>query len=159
MKKLILLAMLGIASAITLPATAQVNVSINIGSQPNWGPSGYDHVDYYYLPEIESYYYVPTKKFVYYSGNRWVHSRSLPARYRNYDLYSGRKYVINSPRPYLQHNVYRTRYVNHRPERVQHHYTRHYVKQQEYRGREHGGKHHGGKHHKQKGRKHDNRRH
>lgn len=149
MKKLFLLAMLGLASAITLPATAQVNVSINIGSQPQWGPSGYNHVDYYYMPEIESYYYVPTKKFIYYSGNSWVHARSLPVRYRNYDLYSGPKYVINSPRPYMQHNVYKVKYSKQRPHYAKQRYVKQYNDKQ----------HHGGKNHKSKGRKHDNRRH
>ncbi|TCC98153.1 hypothetical protein [Pedobacter psychroterrae] len=152
MKKLFLLTMLGLASAITLPATAQLNVSINIGSQPQWGPSGYNHVDYYYMPEIESYYYVPTKKFIYYSGNTWVHTRSLPTRYRNYDLYSGPKYVINSPRPYMQHNVYKVKYSKHKPKYVQHHNVKqHHVKHK-------GNNGHGGKH-KSKGGKHDNRRH
>ncbi|ETZ21668.1 hypothetical protein [Pedobacter sp. V48] len=115
MKKLFLLAMLGFASiiALTAPAKAQVNISVNIGSQPQWGPRGYDYVDYYYMPDIESYYYVPTRQFIYLNGNRWVHSRSLPHRYRGYNLYSGRKYVINSPRPYHNHNAYRVKYGRH----------------------------------------------
>jgi hypothetical protein len=110
MRKLLLIAALGIASLTAAPAKAQVSLSVNIGTQPQWGPSGYDHVDYYYLPEVESYYYVPTRQFIYYSGNTWIHSRSLPSRYRHYDLYSGRKVVINSPRPYLHHVNYRSRY-------------------------------------------------
>lgn len=158
MKKLFLLTMLGLASAITLPATAQLNVSINIGSQPQWGPSGYNHVDYYYMPEIESYYYVPTKKFIYYSGNSWVHTRTLPTRYRNYDLYSGPKYVINSPRPYMQHNVYKVKYSKHKPHHDQRYAKQRYVKQK-YVQHHNGKQHHGGKHDKGKGRKHDNRRH
>ena len=152
MKKLILVTMLALASVIALPALAQVNVNINIGSQPKWGPTGYNHVDYYYMPEIESYYYVPTKKFIYYSGNTWVHTRTLPARYRNYDLYSGPKYVINSPRPYMKHSVYKVKYSKHKP-----YYTQHRsVKQHHVKHRGNNG--HGGKH-KSKGGKHDNRRH
>jgi hypothetical protein len=99
------------ATAIYQPAKAQVSLQINIGSQPNWGPRGYNHVDYYYLPEVESYYYVPTRQFVYLERNRWVHRKSLPSRYRNYDLYGGRKIVINQPRPYLQHHVYQSSYI------------------------------------------------
>jgi hypothetical protein len=123
MKKLIVFALIGFAAIAVTPAKAQVSVSINIGSQPAWGPRGYNHVDYYYLPEVQSYYYVPTRQFIYLSGNRWIHARSLPSRYRNYDLYGGRKVVINGDRPYLQHNVYRTRYasnayVYNRPQRV-----------------------------------------
>jgi hypothetical protein len=154
MKKLILFAMLGLASAMALPASAQVNVSINIGSQPKWGPSGYNYVDYYYMPEIESYYYVPTKRFVHYSGNRWVHTRSLPARYRNYDLYSGPKYVINAPRPYLKHNVYKVKYSKHK------HYAKPGKRQhyQPAKKRYNGKQHFSAKPNKHKGKKHDHRR-
>ena len=104
--------MVFVASAIAIyqPAKAQVSLQVNIGSQPNWGPRGYDHVDYYYLPEVQSYYYVPTRQFVYLERNKWVHRKSLPSRYRNYDLYGGRKVVINQPRPYLQHHVYQSSY-------------------------------------------------
>ncbi len=110
MNKLILMVLVASATAIYQPAKAQLSVQINIGSQPNWGPRGYDYVDYYYLPEVESYYHVPTRQFVYLERNRWVHHRSLPARYRNYDLYHGRKVVINQSRPYLQHHTYRANY-------------------------------------------------
>lgn len=110
MKKFILLAALGIAAASYQPAKAQVNVSINIGSQPQWGPRGYNYVDYYYLPEVQSYYHVPTRRFVYLERNKWVHRRALPSRYRHYDLYHGQKIVINKPRPYLEHHIYQTNY-------------------------------------------------
>ncbi|TDQ11161.1 hypothetical protein [Pedobacter metabolipauper] len=133
MRKLVLLGMLGFAAttALTVPAKAQINVSINIGSQPQWGPRGYDHVDYYYLPDVESYYYVPTKKFIYYSGNRWVHARNLPSRYRSYNLHSGRKYVINEPRPYASHHIYKAKYnAGHNWNGDRRHYS---VKQKVYR--------------------------
>lgn len=110
MKRLVVFAMLGFAAMSVTPAKAQVSVNINIGSQPEWGPRGYNHVDYYYLPEVESYYYVPTRQFIYSDGGRWIHSRNLPSRYRGYNLYNGRKVVINSNRPYLRHDTYRSRY-------------------------------------------------
>ena len=110
MKKLILLAALGIAAVSYQPANAQVNVSINIGSQPQWGPRGYNYVDYYYLPEVQSYYHVPTRRFIYLDRNKWVHRKSLPKMYRNYNLYQGRKIVINQPRPYLKHQQYQSNY-------------------------------------------------
>lgn len=106
------MAAIGIVSFTAAPVKAQVSLSINIGSQPQWGPRGYNHVDYYYLPDVESYYCVPTREFVYLSGNRWIHNRSLPYRYRGYDLYGGRKVVINSPNPWMRHNSYRTQYVS-----------------------------------------------
>ncbi|MES2419051.1 MAG: hypothetical protein V4541_12750 [Bacteroidota bacterium] len=106
MKKFIVMALM--ASAIA--TKAQVSVQINIGSQPQWGPVGYNHVDYYYLPDIETYYYVPKRQFVYLNNGNWMFSNSLPARYRNYDLYHGYKVVVNRERPYLNYNSDRIKY-------------------------------------------------
>lgn len=95
-------------------AQVRVNVNVNIGSQPVWGPVGYDYVDYYYLPDIDAYYYVPSRQFIYLNGPRWVWASSLPAPYRGYDLYHGYKVVINEPRPYLHHNTYKAKYAGYR---------------------------------------------
>jgi len=93
---------------------AQVRVSINIGSQPLWGPVGYQTADYYYLPDIETYYYVPQRQFIYLSNGRWVFATSLPERYRGYDLYNGYKVVINEPRPYLHFKEDKIKYVKYK---------------------------------------------
>lgn len=93
-------------------ATAQVNVSINIDKQPVWGPVGYDHVDYYYMPEVDAYYCVPKQQYVYLQGNKWVFSKSLPARYRNVDLYKTYKVVVNGDKPYLHHDEHRKQYAS-----------------------------------------------
>ncbi len=95
-------------------AQVRVGVNINIGSQPVWGPVGYDYAEYYYLPDIDAYYYVPRHQFIYLSNGRWIFSAALPVRYHDYDLYSGYKVVINEPRPYLHANVFRTRYAPYR---------------------------------------------
>jgi len=114
MKKLFLIAAVMMVSFLSMPAKAQLNVNVNIGSQPLWGPTGYDHVDYYYLPDVESYYYVPKRQFVYLNGNDWVFANSLPTRYSNYDLYNGYKVVINSPKPYLNFKNDRVKYEQYR---------------------------------------------
>ncbi len=112
-KRLFLFAMLGIALLINKPAHAQVSVNINIGSQPLWGPTGYDHVDYYYMPDIDTYYYVPSQQYVYLEGNRWVWRNSLPPNHRDYDLYNGYKVVMNTPKPWLQHQTHVVKYQTH----------------------------------------------
>jgi len=116
MKKLILSAAILLSCLMYKTASAQVGISlgVNIGSQPDWGPVGYDHADYYYMPDIDTYYYVPTHQYVYYDNNVWVHRTYLPARYRNYNLYSGYKVVINGRDPWLRNDVYRTRYYGYR---------------------------------------------
>ena len=102
MKKMIICAGIFLSALAFNDAKSQVRVHVNfnIGSQPVWGPAGYDYAEYYYLPEIETYYYVPRHQFIYLSGGRWVFSTALPSRYRGYDLNRGYKVVINEPRPY-----------------------------------------------------------
>jgi len=113
MKKLIVLFIAVVGFTVT--TEAQINVSINIGSQPAWGPAGYDHVDYYYMPDIESYYYVPDHVYIYRNGNSWQRSRNLPARYSHYDVYNSHKVVINGVnKPYLQNNRYRQEYAGYK---------------------------------------------
>jgi hypothetical protein len=114
MKRILLLGTLIIGGVLVNKADAQVHVSVNIGAQPEWGPSGYDYAEYYYLPDIESYYYVPTRQFTYFYRGRWVTSAYLPPRYRNYNLYSGYKVVINERNPWSHFNDHRGRYANYR---------------------------------------------
>lgn len=119
MKKLIILSLLGVMGILPFRAAAQISLNINIGSQPLWGPVGYDHVEYYYLPDIESYYYVPKQQFVYQDRGKWIFSRNLPSRYRNYDLYNGYKVVVNSRNPYLNFNNDRRQYARYKNVRTQ----------------------------------------
>jgi hypothetical protein len=95
-------------------AQAQVNVGlrINVGTQPIWGPTGYDHVEYYYLPDIEAYYNVPQARFYYFDGGRWIGRSRLPARYHDFDLYNSYKVVVNDRSPYRRHATYRDQYAS-----------------------------------------------
>jgi hypothetical protein len=121
MKKIIFTAaiLIGCLSAKFANAQLHVSLGVNIGSQPEWGPVGYDHVDYYYMPDVDAYYDVPTHQYVYLSNGGWVHRAYLPGRYRNYDVYHGYKVVVNRPNPWLHHTEYRTRYASYRGRRDQ----------------------------------------
>ena len=113
MKKLKFL-VFGIALMFAGSAYGQLSVRLNIGTPPAWGPEGYNDVHYYYLPDIESYYDVQSSMFIYYSGNRWIHSRNLPSRYRNYDLYGGYKVPMSGYRgntPYSNFRGHRMKYA------------------------------------------------
>lgn len=116
MKKLIFIALFILAASSFKQAGAQVrvNVNVNIGSQPNWGPAGYDYAEYYYLPDIEVYYYIPTRQFIYLSGSNWVFTYSLPSRYRSYNLYTGYKVVVNEPGAYQYYSAHKVKYARYR---------------------------------------------
>lgn len=95
-------------------AQVSLNVNFNIGSQPVWGPVGYDYVEFYYLPDIEVYYWVPRRQYVYLSNGRWVFATYLPARYRSYNLYTGYKVVINEPRAWNHFHSHKTKYISYK---------------------------------------------
>lgn len=110
MRKIIYAAFLfGLCSVVT-PTKAQVNVNINIDSQPLWGPVGYDYVRYYYIPEIDVYYDVPRRRYTYYQGNRWITRASLPSRYRHVDMYKTYKVVVNQADPWRKHSDMKRKY-------------------------------------------------
>jgi hypothetical protein len=110
MKKIVATLLIGSLIMAFNSTQAQVKFQINIGSQPVWGPTGYDHVEYYYIPDIDAYYYVPRHQYVYWRGNHWVYAASLPGRYHDFDLYHSYKVVVNEPRPYLHHDADKVRY-------------------------------------------------
>ncbi len=85
--KTLKLIILGIGLFLTGSNQAQVSVNVNIGTAPTWGPVGYSEVEYYYLPDVESYYDVRASRFIYYTNGKWIRSRYLPAHHRHYDLY------------------------------------------------------------------------
>ena len=115
MKKLIIAAAIIAGCMSTKIASAQVrfSVGVNIGAQPEWGPVGYDHADYYYMPDIDAYYDVPAHQYVYYENNVWVHGRALPPRY-HFDRYNTYKVVVNQRNPWEHQEVIRQRYANYR---------------------------------------------
>jgi len=114
MKKIFFIAAI-ILGCFSIKANAQVSVSLglNIGSQPEWGPVGYDHADYYYIPDADVYYDVPAHQYVYYDNNVWIHNRVLPARY-HFDRYNSYKVVVNERRPWEHNTVIRERYAGYR---------------------------------------------
>lgn len=112
MKKLKLI-VIGILFFIVATIEAQVSVNINLGSPPSWGPVGYSNVEYYYLPDIESYYDIQNSQFICLNHGKWYRYRHLPSAYRHYDLYNGYKVVLNDyrgSRPYSYFKNHKVKY-------------------------------------------------
>ena len=92
---------------------AQVSVNVNLGLQPSWGPVGYSSVDYYYIPDVQSYYDVRATQFIYLNNGVWIRSSRLPYQYRSYDLNRGYKVVLNNyhgSRPYDNFKSHKVKY-------------------------------------------------
>jgi hypothetical protein len=104
----------GVALILAGAGQAQVDVTVNIGVPPLWGPAGYAEVRYYYLPDVESYYDVHASMFICYVEDAWVHRTNLPSRYKNYDLYGGYKVVITDyygTAPYKYFDDHKAKYA------------------------------------------------
>lgn len=91
-----------------------VNVNINIGKQPAWGPVGYNYAGYYYFPDIDIYYNIDRSLFYYWDGRGWIGTRYLPPRYTHYDLYRTYKVVINDRDPWRYNPYHRKHYAHYR---------------------------------------------
>jgi hypothetical protein len=111
MRRLLVL-ILAVFFAGTADAQLRINLNFNIDRQPVWGPTGYDHVEYYYLPDIGVYYNVPQRRYYYNERGRWIGSSSLPSRYRGFNLYTSYKVVLNEPAPYRNDAKYRAQYAS-----------------------------------------------
>jgi hypothetical protein len=122
MKKICLITLLLFTCLASERATAQLRVglNVNLGIQPQWGPEGYNHASYYYIPDIDVFYNVSTEQYIYEEDGRWIFARSLPNRYDNYDLYNGYKVVVNSRTPYRRANIYREKYARYKDNHNQH---------------------------------------
>ena len=159
MKKLFLLVAIVFGALGSRVTEAQVSFSVNIGVQPVWGPVGYDHADYYYMPDIDAYYDVPARVFVYQEGGVWVRRTSLPPAYAGFDLYHGYKVVVNEPNPWLRHNVYHDRYIGYRGRHDQvvirdsrepkYYEVKEHPMHDQWHGDNHPVEHHGGENHQE----------
>jgi len=110
MKKIMIAFFLFAGTAGIQAAHAQVNVNINIGAQPGWGPTGYNHVDYYYFPDNNIYYDIVKAQYIYLNGRNWIFANILPASFGRFDPYNAYKVVVNGPNPYQNNKRDRTRY-------------------------------------------------
>ncbi len=107
----VLMAALFIFSASgTSNAQISLNNNFNLDTQPAWGPTGYDYVEYYYMPDLDIYYNVPQHRYYYYNNGGWRYNSTLPSRYRSYNIYNTYKVVVNEKDPWKHHKKYRDEY-------------------------------------------------
>ena len=111
MKKLILAIALLAGAATYQQADAQVKISFNIGTQPLWGPTGYDYAQYYYMPELGVYYDIQSRMYYYPNRGRFVAVSTLPAQYSRYNLYNTYKVVLNERNPWMRDQAIRRQYA------------------------------------------------
>ncbi|MCX6145082.1 MAG: hypothetical protein NTZ35_17915 [Ignavibacteriales bacterium] len=108
----LLVLILGVLLVSTADAQLTIKLGFNVDRQPVWGPTGYDHVEYYYLPDLDVYYNVPQQRFYYNERGRWIGRSSLPSRYRGHDLYNSYKVVVNEPAAYRNNKTHREQYAS-----------------------------------------------
>jgi len=101
-------------------ANAQVSISVNVNSQPAWGPTGYDYAGFYYFPDLNIYFDINNSLFYYRSGSNWISNRYLPDKYSKYDFYNMYKIVMNdNNQPWLNNNMHKKEYSNYKNNKTQ----------------------------------------
>lgn len=114
MRRLLLATLISLGGlvATTEQTQAQVNVNINIGQQPLWGPVGHDYAQFYYIPQMNVYYDVINALFYFQQGRRWINARVLPPRFGHFDLYNMHKIVMNQHNPFRHNHRHIQQYRN-----------------------------------------------
>jgi hypothetical protein len=102
---LVVLMLAGISNA-----QVKININFNLNTQPGWGPTGYDYVEYYFLPDLDVYYSVPQHLYYYNENGQWISNSFLPYRYNSYNLYTAYKVVLNEKEPWKNDRIYREKY-------------------------------------------------
>jgi len=143
---------------------AQVSVNVNIGtpapvvvaqpkvvvvSPPEWGPVGYDHVEYYYLPDIQVYYDIRSAQYIYFGEGNWIRSKRLPSYCRGYNLYNGYKVVLtdyHGNAPYTHFNAHKEKYYKGYKGAPQKNRGEYHVHYDEHHDNKHNDHHDNGKH-------------
>lgn len=80
---------------------------------PVWARAAPANVNYYYLPDINTYYDAPARVYIYQRDGQWVRTTTLPARYRNYNLSRGQTVYLTDYRgnaPYTLYKVHKVKY-------------------------------------------------
>lgn len=114
MKKIVaVMAMMIAVAGMGYTASAQVNAQVNINSQPDWGPVGYDYVQSYYFPDYNFYYDVIRGKYIVLNNNQWVYTTIAPAG-MGFDPYRAYKVVVNEKRPYNYNQKHRREYARYK---------------------------------------------
>ncbi|MBC5838759.1 hypothetical protein [Flavobacterium muglaense] len=101
----------GIILLVSSASNAQLSISLNIGNAPVYRNAV--AVDYYYLPDIQTYFDVRANQYVYLERGNWKRSRNLPVYYRDYDVRNGYRVALNDchgNQPYKNYNNDRARY-------------------------------------------------
>lgn len=100
--------------AFNTKAQVAVKVDRTYGITPKWAPTAPAKVNYYYLPDIETYYDVPAQRYIYQKNGVWTRTAVLPTRYSGYDLYKGKTVYLTDYRgnaPYKLYSKHKVKYV------------------------------------------------
>ena len=110
--KILKLIVLGICLSVSSISQAQVSVNVNVPKPPVWGPVVTTQ-QYYYLPEIESYYDIRESQFITQNNGSWVRTKTLPSRFKTYNLNNGQVVILDDYRgksPYANYKNHKVKY-------------------------------------------------
>ncbi|MDI1317872.1 hypothetical protein [Flavobacterium sp.] len=86
---------------------------VRVKATPVWAKAAPANVNYYYLPDIETYYDVPAQRYIYLNNGSWVRTSALPARYKGYNMYNSSPVYLTDYKgnsPYTLYKVHKVKY-------------------------------------------------
>jgi hypothetical protein len=92
---------------------------VNISSQPNWEPTGYNYADFYSIADIDCYYSVSEHEYIYREVSGCTDGATLTSSYGSYNPYNSYKAVVNEKTPYQNHDVHQAKYAAYKGEEDQ----------------------------------------
>lgn len=111
MKKIALIAAIGLSLFTGFRSEARVNINVQLGApvmQQSWYANDRDYV---YMPDYGVYYNTRRQVYIFPESGRWMTARRLPNRFGNVNYRSVRTVTIRDSRPFDRDNEYRRRYV------------------------------------------------
>ena len=93
-------------------STTTTTTTTTKATLPDWGVAGAENARYYYIPDIQTYYDISSGNYVYMDNGNWAKSKTLPAQYKDYDLYNTYKVVLTDDKdPFADYDKMKIKYA------------------------------------------------
>jgi hypothetical protein len=111
MKKIALMAALGLSLLSGFRSDARVNINVSFGTPVVQQPWYASDNDYIYMPDQGAYYNTRRQVYVFQDGGRWYTAQRLPARFGNVSYRTVRVVRMRDYRPFERDFDNRRRYA------------------------------------------------
>jgi len=102
------------AQATKVDRTYGPKITVRPATQaPVWAKAAPANVNYYYLPDLDTYYDVPAKRYIYMNNGTWVKRSTLPTWHKGYNMANSNPVYLTDYKgrtPYKLYKVHKVKY-------------------------------------------------